>query len=163
MNDASPPPRPPLFTPMTLRGITLPNRTVLAPMVHYRARDGVPGDFHFVHLGKFALGRFGIVMTEATADAARGLPAWPVAGPTTQPTSAGHHVPRALTPEEIAGIVQAFAGAARRAEAAGLDIVEIHGAHGYLLASLTGTAAAIPRHPGFGLWLAKRSQSLVSR
>ena len=198
MNDASPPPRPLLFTSMTLRGITLPNRAVLAPMVQYRARDGVPGDFHFVHLGKFALGRFGIVMTEATAveprgrvthacpglwddaqiapwrriteyiraegsvpalqlahagrkaathraqentlpynaaDAARGLPAWPVVGPTTQPTSAGHHVPHALTPEEIAGIVQAFADAARRAEAAGFDIVEIHGAHGYLLAS----------------------------
>ena len=61
-----------LFTPMTIRGITLPNRIVLAPMVQYRARDGIPGDFHFVHLSKFAPGRFGTVMTEATAIEPRG-------------------------------------------------------------------------------------------
>ena len=54
MNDAVTPARPLLFTPMTIRGITLPNRTVVAPMVQYRSRDGIPGDFHFVHLGKFA-------------------------------------------------------------------------------------------------------------
>ena len=36
-------------------------------MVQYRAGGGVPGDFHLVHLGKLALGRFGIVMTEATS------------------------------------------------------------------------------------------------
>ena len=146
MNDAVSPSRPLLFTPLTIRGITLPNRTVVAPMVQYRARDGIPGEFHFVHLGKFALGRFGIVMTEATSVEARGrvthgcpgiwsdeqvpawrriadyiraegsIPAmqlahagrkaathraqentrpydadeaWPVVGPTTQPTSAG--------------------------------------------------------------------------
>ena len=182
----------PLFTPMTIRGITLPNRIVLAPMVQYRARDGIPGDFHFVHLGKFALGRFGTVMTEATAVEPRGrvthecpgiwndaqtlawkriagniraegsvpaiqlahagrkaatrraqenttpydaASAWPVVGPTTQPTSAGHHQPHALTPEEISGIVDAFTDAAQRADAAGFDILEIHSAHGYLLAS----------------------------
>jgi 2,4-dienoyl-CoA reductase-like NADH-dependent reductase (Old Yellow Enzyme family) len=194
MNDAaSPSPaRPLLFAPLAIRGITLPNRTVVAPMVQYRARDGIPGDFHFVHLGKFALGRFGVVMTEATAVEARGrvthacpgiwndeqIPAWrriadyiraegsvpalqlahsgrkgathraqentrpydvkdawPIVGPTTEPTSAGHHVPHALTADEIAGIVQAFADAARRADAAGFDIVEVHSAHGYLLAS----------------------------
>ena len=43
-NVAAHPNRPLLFTPMTIRGITLPNRTVLAPMVQYRAKDGVPGD-----------------------------------------------------------------------------------------------------------------------
>ncbi len=184
--------RPLLFTPMTVRGITLPNRTVVAPMVQYRSRDGIPGDFHFIHLGKFALGRFGTVMTEATAVEPRGrvthqcpgiwndeqtaawrhiaryiraegsVPAiqlahagrkaathramedtapygpdqaWQAAGPTTQPTSMGHQTPHALTPAEIDGIVQAFAEAARRADAAGFDILEIHSAHGYLLAS----------------------------
>ena len=74
MNDATSlcPARPLLFTPLTIRGITLPNRVVLAPMVQYRSHDGIPGDFHFIHLGKFALGRFGTVMTEATAVEARG-------------------------------------------------------------------------------------------
>ncbi|HXT79659.1 MAG TPA: NADH:flavin oxidoreductase/NADH oxidase, partial [Acetobacteraceae bacterium] len=73
--DANPSPgpdRPLLFTPLTLRGITLPNRAVLAPMVQYRAQDGVPLDFHMAHLGKFALGRFGVVMTEATSVEPRG-------------------------------------------------------------------------------------------
>ena len=72
MNDATAHARPLLFTPMTIRGVTLPNRIVLAPMVQYRAHDGIPGDFHFVHLGKFALGRFGVVMTEATSVEPRG-------------------------------------------------------------------------------------------
>ena len=199
MNDAAlSQSRPLLFTPMTIRGITLPNRTVLAPMVQYRSTHGAPGDFHLVHLGKFALGRFGIVMAEATAveargrvshgcpgiwsddhiqawkritsyikaegsvpalqlahagrkaathraqegtapytaeDAKRGLPAWDVVGPTTEPTAPGHHVPHALSVSEVQDLVQAFADAARRADAAGFDIVEIHGAHGYLLAS----------------------------
>ena len=64
--------RPLLFTPLTLRGIVLPNRAVLAPMVQYRARDGIPGDWHLMHLGKFALGRFAVAMTEATAVEPRG-------------------------------------------------------------------------------------------
>lgn len=185
-------PRPLLFTPLALRGITLPNRTVLSPMVQYRARDGVPGAFHMAHLGKFALGRFGVVMTEATAIEPRGrithecpgiwneeqtaawrritdfirsegsVPgiqlahagrkaataraqdnntpygpreAWPVIGPTADPFARGQHVPHALTPAEIGDLVAAYADAARRADAAGFDIAEIHGAHGYLIAS----------------------------
>ena len=194
MNDATTPSRPLLFTPIKIRGAMLPNRTVVAPMVQYRARDGIPGGFHFAHLAKFALGRFGAAMTEATAVEARGrvthqcpgiwndaqshswartatyiesegsVPAiqlahagrkaathramentapldpkdaWPAVGPTTEPASAGHRTPHALTIAEIAGIVTAFA------KALGCD-------------------------PGFGLWpekygwwLAKRAQSLV--
>ncbi|CVI63475.1 NADH:flavin oxidoreductase/NADH oxidase (plasmid) [Agrobacterium leguminum] len=57
-----------LFTPMRIRGMTLPNRLMLAPMSQYSAgRDGFAGDWHLVHLGKFALGGMGIVLTEATA------------------------------------------------------------------------------------------------
>lgn len=181
-----------LFTPMTLRGITLPNRAVLSPMVQYRAKDGIPSDFHQVHLGQFALGRFGVVMTEATAVEARGritlgcpgiwndeqvaawqpitrfirsqgsvpgiqlahggrksathraqenntpygpADAWPVVGPTAEPFALGQHVPLALDRMQIEQIVRAFAEAARRSDAAGFDIAEIHGAHGYLIAS----------------------------
>ncbi|MEU9001767.1 bifunctional salicylyl-CoA 5-hydroxylase/oxidoreductase [Streptomyces sp. NPDC048551] len=55
---------PPMFTPFTLRGLTLRNRVVVAPMDMYSARDGVPGDFHLVHLGQRALGGAGLVLTE---------------------------------------------------------------------------------------------------
>lgn len=204
--------RPLLFTPLTIRGVTLPNRTVLAPMVQYRALGGVPTEFHMVHLGKFALGRFGVVMTEATAveprgrvghgcpgiwhddqipawrritdyirregsvsamqlahsgrkgathraidggkaydavDAANGLPSWPVIGPTSEPPGPGYQLPIQMTEADIAQVTQAFADGARRADAAGFDIVEIHGAHGYLLATFL-SAISNTRNDGYG-------------
>lgn len=204
--------RPLLFTPLTIRGVTLPNRTVLAPMVQYRALGGLPTEFHMVHLGKFALGRFGVVMTEATAveprgrvghgcpgiwhddqipawrritdyirregsvsamqlahsgrkgathraidgtqpyndvDAANGLPAWPVIGPTTEPPGAGYQIPHQMTADDIAQVTRAFADSARRADAAGFDIIEIHGAHGYLLATFL-SAISNTRNDGYG-------------
>ncbi|KQS63989.1 NADH:flavin oxidoreductase/NADH oxidase [Modestobacter sp. Leaf380] len=58
---------PALFTPLTLRGVTLPNRLVVAPMCQYSVTEGVVGDYHLAHLGRFALGGFGTVLVEATA------------------------------------------------------------------------------------------------
>jgi 2,4-dienoyl-CoA reductase-like NADH-dependent reductase (Old Yellow Enzyme family) len=58
---------PALFAPLTLRGLTLPNRLVVAPMCQYSVTDGVVGDYHLAHLGRFALGGFGLVVVEATA------------------------------------------------------------------------------------------------
>ncbi|MFE0578585.1 bifunctional salicylyl-CoA 5-hydroxylase/oxidoreductase [Streptomyces sp. NPDC058874] len=55
---------PPMFTPLALRGLTLRNRVVVSPMDMYSAEEGVPGDFHLVHLGARALGGAGLVMTE---------------------------------------------------------------------------------------------------
>src|SRR5215207_1078762 len=55
-----------LFAPLTLRGLTLPNRLVVAPMCQYSVTDGFVGDYHLVHLGRFALGGFGLVVVEAT-------------------------------------------------------------------------------------------------
>jgi len=187
--------KPLLFTPLTLRGVVAPNRAVVSPMVQFRATDGVVNDFHLVHLGKFALGKFGIVFTENCAVEPRGrvtqgdlglwddgqveshrrltrfihqegaLAAtqithsgrkgstarvfdkrgqfgpdgagwkkWEVVGPTDKPAADGWLVPRALSVEEIEGLVAKFAAAARRADAAGYDVLEIHAAHGYLLA-----------------------------
>lgn len=63
---AARPAPPPLLTPFALRGVTLPNRVVVAPMDMYSARDGMPNDFHLVHLGSRALGGAGLVMTEMT-------------------------------------------------------------------------------------------------
>ncbi|OJU20813.1 MAG: NADH:flavin oxidoreductase / NADH oxidase [Afipia sp. 62-7] len=59
--------QPQLFTPVSLRGITARNRIVISPMCQYSAEDGVANDWHLVHLGKFAQGGAGIVMTEAAA------------------------------------------------------------------------------------------------
>jgi 2,4-dienoyl-CoA reductase-like NADH-dependent reductase (Old Yellow Enzyme family) len=182
-----------LFSPLALRGVTLPNRVVISPMVQYRATDGLVNDFHIAHLGKFALGRAGTVFTEATAVEPRGrvtpgdlglwhdaqipgmrrltdylrlegsIPAiqlahagrkgsgqraidgngplsatespWETVGPTTEPVTPAWPAPHAVTPAEIARITAEFAAAARRADAAGFDIAEIHGAHGYLIAT----------------------------
>ncbi|WP_340108027.1 NADH:flavin oxidoreductase/NADH oxidase [Pikeienuella sp. HZG-20] len=63
---------PMLFTPITLRGLTLRNRIVIAPMCQYSAEDGLANDWHFAHLAKFAMGGAGAVMTEAAAVQARG-------------------------------------------------------------------------------------------
>jgi len=56
-----------LFTPLTLRAVTLRNRAMLSPMCTYSAEAGIASDWHLVHLGQFALGGFGIVCVEATA------------------------------------------------------------------------------------------------
>ncbi len=56
-----------LFSPLTLRGTTVRNRVWLAPMCQYSAVDGLPDDWHLVHLGAMATGGFGLLLTEATA------------------------------------------------------------------------------------------------
>jgi len=187
--------QPLLFTPLKLRGVTAPNRSVVSPMVQYRASDGQVNDYHLVHLGKFALGKFGIVFTENCAIEPRGRvtqgdlgmwddsqiaghkrlvafikgegalagtqithsgrkgstprsfdkpgqlgPAgaswqkWEVVGPSELSAAEGWPIPRQLGVAEIEKLVQKFGEAAKRADAAGYDVIEIHGAHGYLLA-----------------------------
>jgi 2,4-dienoyl-CoA reductase-like NADH-dependent reductase (Old Yellow Enzyme family) len=56
-----------LFSPLTLRDLTLKNRTVVSPMCQYSAKHGFANDWHLVHLGRFALGGFGLVIVEFTA------------------------------------------------------------------------------------------------
>jgi 2,4-dienoyl-CoA reductase-like NADH-dependent reductase (Old Yellow Enzyme family) len=188
-----------LFTPLTLRGVTLPNRVVVSPLCMYSCHgDGMANDWHFAHLSTFARGHAGLVFCEATAvvpegritnqclgiwsdahaealkpvtrfiesmgcvpgmqiahagrkashkrpskggapltaaDAAEGDAPWPTVAPSAVPVSPNAHVPHALTVEEIGELVQAFADAARRAHAAGFKVLEIHGAHGYLIQS----------------------------
>jgi len=57
---------PPMFTPCTARSVTLKNRVVVSPMAQYSCVDGMPGDFHLVHLGARALGGAGLVVAEMT-------------------------------------------------------------------------------------------------
>ncbi|MEQ6896834.1 NADH:flavin oxidoreductase/NADH oxidase [Microbacterium sp. KR10-403] len=180
-----------LFRPLTVRGTTVRNRLWVSPMCQYSARDGMPQEWHHVHLAQFASGGAGLVMAEATAvspegrispddtgiwtdaqqDAwapiaaairARGAVAgiqlahagrkastWPPFAPQrgSVPADAGgwqtvapsalafgdFATPAALDAEGIDRVVSAFAAAARRAHAAGFEVLEIHGAHGYLL------------------------------
>jgi 2,4-dienoyl-CoA reductase-like NADH-dependent reductase (Old Yellow Enzyme family) len=56
-----------LFTPLTLRGVTLRNRVVVSPMCQYSSHEGFANDWHLVHLGAFARGGAALVFTEATA------------------------------------------------------------------------------------------------
>lgn len=182
-----------LFKPLTLRGVTARNRIWLAPMCQYSvlAKDGMPTDWHLVHLGSRATGGFGLVMAEATAVVPEGrispedtgiwsddhiapwqritgfikeqgaVPAiqiahagrkasthgvltdgkgalseeeggWEVVGPSAEAFT-GLLEPRAMSTADIAATVRAFADAAKRADQAGFDVVEIHSAHGYLL------------------------------
>jgi anthraniloyl-CoA monooxygenase len=63
-------PVPPMFTPFSLRGTTLKNRVVVSPMAQYSCTDGLPGDYHLVHLGSRAMGGAGLVFVEMTCPTA---------------------------------------------------------------------------------------------
>ena len=69
-DDALPPP--PMFTPYTVRGLTLKNRVIVSPMAQYSAINGVAGDYHLVHLGARAMGGAGLVFAEMTCVSAEG-------------------------------------------------------------------------------------------
>ena len=56
-----------LFEPLTIRSVTFPNRIFVSPMCQYSSDNGLPNDWHFVHLGSRAVGRAGLVMVEASA------------------------------------------------------------------------------------------------
>jgi anthraniloyl-CoA monooxygenase len=160
----------------------------------YRARDGLPNDFHLVHLGGKALGGAGLVMTEMVCVSETGrispgctglytdeqadrwrrvtdfvhaestakigvqighsgrkgstrvmwegidLPLpdgnWPVVAPSPLPYRGGvNQTPRELSIVEMEEIAAEFVASARRADAAGFDLLELHCAHGYLLSS----------------------------
>jgi 2,4-dienoyl-CoA reductase-like NADH-dependent reductase (Old Yellow Enzyme family) len=180
-----------LFQPLTLRGLTLPNRIAVSPMCQYQAKDGVPNDWHLVHLGGLAQGGAGLVFTEAAAVLPEGrispedLGIWNMAQaealarivhfikvqgavPGIQLAHAGRKastfapwrgsgsvlaaaggwtpmapsalafdpswtVPEALDEAGIIAVIDAFMDAARRAIAAGFQVIEVHAAHGYLL------------------------------
>ncbi|GAC1658602.1 MAG: bifunctional salicylyl-CoA 5-hydroxylase/oxidoreductase [Candidatus Elarobacter sp.] len=68
----TPHPVPPMFTPLRLRDLELPNRVVVSPMAMYSCVDGTPNDFYLVHLGGRAQGGAGLVFTEMTCVAPDG-------------------------------------------------------------------------------------------
>jgi 2,4-dienoyl-CoA reductase-like NADH-dependent reductase (Old Yellow Enzyme family) len=150
---------PALSDPLTLRrGPPWPNRIELAPLTNWQSHaDGTLGDDEYRWLTMRAGGGFGMTMTCAAHVQAGGqgfpgqLGAWSDAhlpGLTRlaqgiraggsvsclQLQHSGRRADRALTTGEVEQLVQDFVAAARRAERAGFDGVELHGAHGYLLA-----------------------------
>lgn len=58
---------PKLFSPFSLRSVTIKNRIAVSPMAMYMAKEGIPDAFHLVHYGKFAMGGAGVVFVEETA------------------------------------------------------------------------------------------------
>lgn len=185
-----------LLSPLVLRGLTLPNRVVISPMCQYSAHEGVANDWHFAHLAQFAIGRAGLIFTEAAAvdragrithgdlgiwsdehvpplrritdfiksqgcvpaiqlahagrkasmqrpwhgngpmgesDVARGEVPWQVVAPSAVPVGEGWLVPHELSLAEIEQLKAQWRAAARRALAAGFEVAEVHGAHGYLI------------------------------
>ena len=56
-----------LFSPYSLRGVTLSNRIVISPMCQYSAHEGYLDTWHKIHLGRFVMGGAGLIFTEATA------------------------------------------------------------------------------------------------
>jgi anthraniloyl-CoA monooxygenase len=186
----------PMFTPLTLRGLTLSNRVVVSPMAQYKAADGVLGDWHLMHYGARALGGAGLVYIEMTcpspdARITLGCPGlwndaqeaalkrlvdfsranngakialqlghagrkgstqlgwekmdhpisdpaqnWPLFSASPLPWFEGEsQIPTALDEAGMARITADFVQATERAARAGVDLLELHCAHGYLLAS----------------------------
>jgi anthraniloyl-CoA monooxygenase len=186
-------PVPPMFQPFRLRDMVVQNRVVVSPMCQYSAKDGLPNDWHLVHLGSRAIGGAGLVYTEMTdvsADArispgctglwngeqeaawkrivdfvhansaakicmqlghagrkgatrlswegdSEPLPqgAWPIVSASAIPYFPNSQVPREMTRADMDRTVADFVAATKRAERAGFDMIELHAAHGYLLAS----------------------------
>jgi len=62
-----------LFSPLTIRSLTLKNRIALSPMQQYCAVDGKPTNWHMVHLGSRAIGGAGLIITECTAVSPEGM------------------------------------------------------------------------------------------
>jgi anthraniloyl-CoA monooxygenase len=65
-------PTPPMLLPLTVRSVELKNRIVVSPMAQYKARDGVVGDWHLMHLGARAVGGAALVMVEMTSPTPEG-------------------------------------------------------------------------------------------
>ncbi len=120
------------ITPFCLGLWTEAHQALLARVATLIARVGAVPGIQLAHAGrKASVGR----PWDGSKPLALDRDGWTPLGPTDAPFAPGHNVPHALTPAELATIAGQFAEAARRARLAGFKVIEIHGAHGYLLHS----------------------------
>lgn len=184
---------PPMFHPFRIRDVVVPNRVVVSPMDQYSAVDGMPDDWHLVHLGSRAVGGAGLVMTEMTCVSPEGRisPAdtgiwndeqaegwrrivdfvhenstsliglqighsgrkgstkkmwegdtdpldegnWEIMSASPIKYRPDSQVPREMTGQDMAEVLDQHVAAARRGAAVGFDWLELHFAHGYLVSS----------------------------
>jgi len=205
---------PPMFTPYTVRGLTLKNRVLVSPMAQYSAVDGVPGDYHLVHLGARAMGGAALVFAEMTCVSPEGritpgcpglytaeqaqawrrivdwvhthtdakfalqighagpkastrlawdgidqpLPEgnWPIIAASAQPYLPGvGQTPRAMSRADMDSVLAQFVASTRAAAEIGVDWLELHCAHGYLLSSFISPLTNL-RSDDYGGSLANR-------
>jgi 2,4-dienoyl-CoA reductase-like NADH-dependent reductase (Old Yellow Enzyme family) len=109
----------------------------LKPIAGFLKHHGAVAAIQIAHAGRKASMQrpwHGNARMDET-DEARGERPWDVVGPSDTPFEEGWLVPSELSKAEIAELVGHYAAAAKRAVAAGFDVVEIHGAHGYLIQS----------------------------
>ncbi len=102
----------------------------LARIARFVASQGAVPGMQLAHAGRKASTA---VPWEGGAPVGLSNGGWEVVGPSAIPFDKGHQVPKALSEQEVQGVVRAFAEAAARALAAGFQALEIHGAHGYLI------------------------------
>lgn len=167
-----------LFEPFNIGSVELKNRLAMSPMCMYKAKtDGKVTDFHKIHYTTRAIGKVGLIMTEATAVSSEGrissqdlglwsdtqmkgqkeltamvhkygakigvqlahagrkslVPRVTIMAPSAIPFDAKSRTPREMDIDDIENVKNSFVDAAKRAAEAGYDIIEIHGAHGYLI------------------------------
>jgi anthraniloyl-CoA monooxygenase len=187
--------RRPMFAPFALRDMQLKNRIVLSPMAQYKAVDGCPTDWHFVHYAERAKGGAGLIFTEMTCVSAEGritpgCPGlyapeheaawkrladfvhaetsaklciqighagrkastcvpwdgggidaplasgnWPIMAASAVPYKPASQTPKAMDKADLEAVKAEFVAATQMADRAGADMVEMHAAHGYLLAT----------------------------
>ncbi len=98
--------------------------------VRFVHAQGTAMGIQLAHAGRKASTASTWLGGRAVSDADGG---WTPIGPTDDPFSANHRKPRAMSVDDIGDVVSAFGAAARRADQVGIDVIEIHAAHGYLL------------------------------
>jgi 2,4-dienoyl-CoA reductase-like NADH-dependent reductase (Old Yellow Enzyme family) len=189
-----------LFTPIEIGDVAFPNRVVVAPMCQYSADEGVPNDWHLMHLGQYAVSGAGLVIAEATGVEAIGritpgclglyndeqedafariiaffeahgaavpgiqlghagrkastnVPwqggkplsndegAWPTIGPSAVQFADGWHTPVEMDRTDMDRVRDAFVASAKRADRVGFKLLELHGAHGYLMSAFLSPIA----------------------
>jgi anthraniloyl-CoA monooxygenase len=188
------PGRRPMFAPFSLRGMRLKNRIVMSPMAQYKAVNGCPTDWHFMHYAARAAGGAALVYTEMTSvspegritpgcpglyapehevawrrladffhaettsklciqighsgrkgstcvpweggiDAPLATGNWPTLSASALPYKPANAAPKAMDRAEMDLVRDQFVAATLMADRAGVDMIEMHAAHGYLLAS----------------------------